>query len=188
MLTEILLFIFNTLASLLTMVLLLRFLMQWWRIPFANPLGDLVFALTNWLVLPLRRIVRGMKGLDFSSVLAAWLIQLGYILLVSAIMRPEMFQVAGFWGAAVILSLVGLAEAVLYLMIGIVLISAVISWINPYAPMASIFFALSRPLLRPLQRVLPPVGRIDLSPLVAMMLLYIGLIIIRRLAAQLVML
>jgi YggT family protein len=69
----------------------------------------------------------------------------------------------------------------LYLLIGAVLVSAIFSWVNPYAPLAAMFNAVSQPLLRPFQRFIPPIGGVDLSPLVLLLLLQIGLMLLERL-------
>jgi YggT family protein len=68
-----------------------------------------------------------------------------------------------------------------YLLIGAVRVSAIFSWVNPYAPLAAVFNAVSQPLLRPLQRFIPPLGGIDLSPLALLLLLQIGLMLLERL-------
>ena len=62
--TQALLFLIDSLAAFLTILLLLRFLMQWFRISFANQLGKFVVQLTNWLVIPLRRVLPGVFGVD----------------------------------------------------------------------------------------------------------------------------
>ena len=61
--------------GLVTYAFLLRFAMQWLRAPFRNPLGQAVIALTDWAVKPLRRVVPGYRGLDWATLLLAWLAQ-----------------------------------------------------------------------------------------------------------------
>ena len=73
--TQALLFLIDSLAAFLTILLLLRFLMQWFRVSFANQLGKFVVQLTNWLVMPLRRVLPGVFGLDLASLLPAKLLQ-----------------------------------------------------------------------------------------------------------------
>ena len=72
--TQALLFLIDSLAAFLTILLLLRFLMQWFRISFANQLGKFVVQLTNWLVIPLRRVLPGVFGVDLASLLPAMLL------------------------------------------------------------------------------------------------------------------
>jgi len=69
MLASLLLTVIETLGSLLTGVLLARFIMQWQRVSFRNPIGQFVVATTDWLVLPLRRFIPGLGGLDLASLL-----------------------------------------------------------------------------------------------------------------------
>lgn len=181
MLIQILLFVLDAVCGFMTMALLARFAMQWARAPFRNPLGQFVVAITDWMVRPLRRVIPGLFGLDMPSLLLAWLwqvayqgIALGLSGVLSAVSPAPTLVVA-------LLALLELAKMGLYLAIGAVIVSAVLSWVNPYAPMADVFNALSRPLLRPFRRLIPPVGGVDLSPLALLLLLQIGLFVIASL-------
>jgi len=80
-----------------------------------------------------------------------------------------------------LLALLEVAKIGLYLVIGAVIVSAVFSWVNPYAPLAEVFNTLTRPLLRPFRRVIPPVGGVDLSPLALLLVLQIALFVIASL-------
>lgn len=181
MLIQILLFVLDAVCSFLTMALLARFAMQWARAPFRNPLGQFVVAITDWMVRPLRRVIPGLFGLDMPSLLLAWLWQVvnqGIVLGLSGVLlavSPAPTLVVA------LLALLEVAKSGLYLAIGAVIVSAVLSWVNPYAPMADVFNALSRPLLRPFRRIIPPVGGVDLSPLALLLLLQIGLFVIASL-------
>ena len=75
MLAQIISLIVDTLGSLFVYLLLLRFHMQWTRAPFRNPVGEMIAGLTNWLVLPARRVIPGLLGLDMATLLLAWLAQ-----------------------------------------------------------------------------------------------------------------
>ncbi|HPR05783.1 MAG TPA: YggT family protein, partial [Denitromonas sp.] len=79
--------------------------------------------------------------------------------------------------------LVGLLKMMVYLVIGIVLISAVFSWVNPHAPMAPLFYSLSAPFLRPLRKVIPPIANVDISPMVLLLLLQVVLMLLSNFAA-----
>lgn len=166
MLGQVLHFLLDTIFGFFVFVLLARFYLQLMRAPFHNPLGQFVIALTNWLVLPARRFIPGLFGRDLSSFVLAWLIE-ALLLLLLYLLRGGGFH--GGPGPALglffSLSLLELARFSLYLLIGVILIQAVISWINPYAPLAPLFNALSAPFLRPFRRLIPPIGNVDLSPL-----------------------
>lgn len=169
MLQSILTLIIDTVAVVLGGVLLLRFWMQVVRVRPPNSIGQFVFQLTDWLVRPLRRIFPGVAGYDWASLVGAILIivlSIAIHLLLSGRLLPELL---------LLLSLMRFAEWVIYGFIGLILIEAVFSWVNPHAPLAPFIRALNDPLMRPLRRVVPLIGGIDLSPLVAILLLQIAL-------------
>ena len=181
MLIQILLFILDTACGFLTLALLVRFAMQWARVPFRNPLGQFIVAVTDWMVRPVRRLIPGLFGLDMASLFLAWLwqvayqgIALGFTGVLLAVSPAPIFMVAA-------LALLEVAKISLYLVIGAVIVSAVFSWVNPYAPLAEVFNTLTRPLLRPFRRYIPPVGGVDLSPLALLLVLQIGLFVIASL-------
>lgn len=169
MLRQILQFLLNTIFGFFVFVLLARFYLQLLRAPFRNPLGQFITALSNWLVLPARRIIPGMFGLDLASFLLAWLVQALLLFLLYLLRGGGPAGASGaLLGVFLTLGLLELARVSLYLAIGVILIQAVLSWINPYAPMAPLFNALAAPFLRPFRRLIPPIGNVDLSPLFAL--------------------
>jgi YggT family protein len=176
MLGNLFLTIIDTLGGLLSGVLLARFIMQWQRISFRNPLGQFVVATTDWLVLPLRRAIPGLGGLDLASLLPAWVVQVLVVFVA--------LWVRGVIGAANPVSLlvvmwgVGLLETVkvaLYLLMGVVLMSAIFSWVNPHAPLAGVVNALAEPFLRPFRRIIPIIGGVDLTPIALILVLQVTL-------------
>lgn len=184
MLTNLLLLILNFAGGFLSLMLLARFFMQWQRVSFHNQLGQFVIATTDWCVKPLRRFLPGLFGLDMASLLPAWVVQtiLVYAGLVigGGLLNDNVAALLlGVWG----LGLVELMQLMVYMVIGIVLISAVFSWVNPHAPMAPLFFSLSTPFLRPLRKVIPPVANVDLSPLVLLLVLQILLMVLKSIGA-----
>jgi len=164
-------FLIDTLVSLFVFLLLARFHFQWLRVPFRNALGEFLLATTSWLVAPARRVVPGLVGLDLATLLLAWLLQALGLWLQAWIMGAEpgvlaLIAVAG----------VDLVRYSLYILIFAVFVQVAMSWINPDAPLAPLFDLVTRPFLRPLRRYVPPVGRVDLSPLVLLIILYVLLI------------
>ena len=175
MLAQIILFILDSVCGFLTLALLVRFALQWARAPFRNPLGQVVIAVTDWMVRPLRRVVPGLFGLDLAGLLLAWLWQVAYQ---GVALGLSGVLLAVSLAPAVVVALLALLEVVkigLYLVMGAVLVAAVFSWVNPYAPLAEVFNTLTRPLLRPFRRVIPPIGGVDLSPLALLLVLQIAL-------------
>jgi YggT family protein len=171
MLTQSLFFILETAASLLSGVFLLRFLMQWARVPFRNPIGQFVIAASDWAVLPARKLIPGLWGMDMASLLLAWLVQGIYFALVLALSGASEFITPAAVGSIALVALIETARLFLYLIFGIVIITAIMSWVNPYAPMAPVLNALARPFLAPFQRFIPPLGGVDLSPIVLIIVL-----------------
>jgi YggT family protein len=157
--------IVDTAASVVGGVLLLRFWMQAIRVRPPMSIAQFIFTLTDWLVRPLRRLLPGVGGYDWASLIGAFLI----VLVASSLMF-----LAGWTGPAVVLYAVfRFLNWIIYGFMGLLIIEVVFSWINPYAPLAPFVRALNDPLLRPLRRVIPPVGGLDLSVLVALILLQI---------------
>ncbi|WP_303785868.1 YggT family protein [Azovibrio restrictus] len=176
---EALLFLVNAVVSFFSTLLLLRFMMQWCRVSFAGQLGDFVVRLTDWAVRPLRRIVPGMGGLDWASLVAAlWLqlLQAAVILSASAtLLNAEGF---GMFLMLLMLTIRGLLRLFVYIVMGVVILQAVLSWVNPHSPVAGPIGQLARPFLAPIRRFVPPIAGVDLSPLVLILLLQLLLMFI----------
>lgn len=179
MLTSILLLLLDTACGFVTLMLLARFLMQWARVSFRNPLGQFVVATTDWAVRPLRRVLPGLMGLDLASLVPAWLMQ--------SLLAPVELALRGIplAGNPLVMALgalgLGFLAAIklaVYLVMGVVLIAAALSWVNPHAPAASVFFGLAEPFLRPIRRVVPAIANVDLSPLVLLLILQILLMVL----------
>jgi YggT family protein len=164
--------IVDTAASVLGGVLLLRFWMQAIRVRPPSPVAQFTFTLTDWLVKPLRRIVPGVGGYDWASLLGAFLV----VLLASSIL-----YFGGYPGEAIFLyALSRFLNWIIYGFMALLIIEVIFSWINPHAPLAPFVHALNDPLLRPLRRVIPPIGGLDLSVLAALVLLQIVQMLLGR--------
>ena len=180
MLAQIVLLIAGTVFGLITLVLLARFFMQWGRVSFRNPIGHFVITVTDWAVMPARRIIPGLFGLDMASLLLAWVAQILYVLIEVGLGLPVSTSFA-----IPLLGLVDLARMATYLIFGVVLISVVLSWVGPRTPAAYMLDELSRPFLAPFRRLIRPLGGIDLSPLALLLVLQIVLLVIARLRMSL---
>jgi YggT family protein len=157
--------IVDTAASVVGGVLLLRFWMQVIRVRPPASVAQFTFTLTDWLVRPLRRVLPGVGGYDWASLIGAFLI----VLLASCVLL-----LAGLSGQGVVLvALFRFLNWIIYGFMGLLIIEVIFSWINPHAPLAPFVHALNDPLLRPLRRMIPAVGGLDLSVLVALILLQI---------------
>jgi len=169
-------FLLDVIVGLLGCACLLRLYMQYHRVPFGNPLGRFVFALTDWIVVPLRRIIPAAGKWDVASAVAAWLlVMLKYLLLM---------LLFGALRATVLplLSLFGLMQLAVSGLTALLVVYAVLSWVPGASPLLKdLVDRLSEPLVRPLRRFIPLVGGVDLSPLVAIVLLQVGAIVLGNL-------
>jgi len=185
MFNQILAFLLETFFGLFVFVLLARFYLQAFRASFRNPAGAFVLALTNWIVLPARRLVPSIAGLDLASFAAAWLAETVLLYLLYSLRSFDFGSAPGIaLTLLLVLALFELARISVYLMIGAVILQAVLSWVNPYTPLAPMLNALTRPFYRVFQRLIPPVGGIDLSPLLLLVLLQVALILLAWAQAQ----
>jgi YggT family protein len=159
-------FLLETFLGLFVLALLLRFFLQVVRAPARNPLSTFVVALTDFVVRPARRIVPGLWGYDLSSLVLAWLVQIALVSSVSWLKGYEFAAPAGVALAALAsLAAVNLLRTLIYIVLVATIVHAVLSWINPYSPVAPILNAMTRPFLGVFRRRIPPIGGVDLSPL-----------------------
>ena len=178
MLYQIASFLLDVIGGLLTGACLLRLDMQWQRVPFSNPIGGLVFALTDWLVMPLRRVIAPVGRWDLSSLVAAVLLQLVQYFLLWLILGA-----GAVWAWLPWLALFGLVRVAISGLIGLLIVHAVMSWMSTRSPIADVVARLCAPVLRPFQRIIPLVGGVDLSPLAVLVLLQVAMIILGHLQA-----
>ena len=171
MLSQALQFVLETIGNLFLVALLLRFYMQLMQVSFRNnPFAQFIVALTDFAVRPLRRVIPGLWGMDLATLLLAWLIEFALLLTLYWLDGfPFVAAGASVLPGFVLLATVRLVKLGLYMIIGLIFIQALLSWVNPFSPMAPVFKSLTGPFLRPVQRVMPPVGNVDLSPLVVML-------------------
>jgi len=176
---QILSFLLDVAASLLSGVCLLRLYMQYQRVPFGNPVGRFVFALSDWIVLPLRRVLPAVRRVDTASLVAAYLFQLAQVAI--------LWLIAGGAGAGLavpVLALFELLRLAVSALTALVIVYAVLSWVNADSPMADVVDRLAAPLLRPWRRLIPLVGGIDLSPLAFLVALQVVAIVLSSLQAS----
>ncbi len=180
MATNALRFILETLGQLWLLAVLLRFFAQAVRVPFraraGNPLADFIMALTDWAVLPARRLVPSIRNFDLATFFVAWVASTLLALLVFALLGLANLAHPSFWMALISYAAVELIKLSIYLFIALIIIQAVFSWVSPYHPLQPFFAALTRPLVQPLQRFIPLIGGVDLSPLLAILFLQVILI------------
>ncbi len=194
MLYQIVAFLLDVATGLLGGACLLRLYMQYQRVSFSNPVGRVVFALTDWLVLPLRRVIPPVGRWDLSSLVGAFLlklVQFGILLLLAGsviMVLPFIWMLAGSAMGFVLLPVLaafGTLQLAISAMTALMIVYAVLSWVQPGSPLYDVIDRLCSPLLRPLRRAIPLVGGVDLSPLALLVLLQVAAIILGHLQASL---
>ena len=179
MLYQMLSLVLDVIASLVGGTCLLRMAMQALRMPFQQPLGRFVLAMTDWIVLPLRRVVPAWRQWDLSSLVAAWLLKALQFLLLWWLAGAH-----GQLGLLPLVSLVGVLQLLVSALSALVLVYALMSWVQPGSYFLHMAERLVQPLLAPVRRRLPLVGGVDLSPLVLLVALQLLGIVLAGLQAS----
>jgi YggT family protein len=168
-------------------VLLFRFLLQWLRAPMRNPVGEFIMGISDFAVLRARRFIPPVWRLDSSSLLLALIVEMIYLGLTLSLegypfVHFPLFGVLA-WSA------VKLLKICVYLLMSALVAQALLSWVNPFTPLAPLLAAITYRFLRPVQRVLPLIGNVDLSPLVLLVIcqviLFVPLAMLESLAVRL---
>ena len=162
-------FVIKTLGSLVVAVFILRLLLQLARANFRNSLVQGIVRLTNWLVMPLRRVLPPLGKVDLASVVAILLVEMAAVILLAAVRGFGVPATAVLAGATLLGAVIGAIDIACIA----VFVHALLSLLAPrgdsplHAPVAS----LAQPVLRPLQRLLPVLGGFDFSPVIVIILL-----------------
>jgi YggT family protein len=156
-------YIVDTLLWLLTLAFVLRLLFQWVRANFRDPMADAIVRVTNWLILPLRRLLPPIGKVDTATVVA--------VIAVASVRTFAAFGLAGQGVGDVSLflriTIVNLVDLVLRIYLFALLLYWLTSFVSPggYAPGVRLLSQLCEPVLRPVRRIIPPIGQIDFSVL-----------------------
>jgi YggT family protein len=171
MISSALTFLLQTLGNLFVIAVLLRFMMQLFRVPFRNPFAQFIVAITDFAVKPMRRLIPGLLGLDWACLVLAILVKLA-VVAASYWLGGYPFALAGarVWPVMLGLAVVQLVSLTVYMIIGLTLVRAVLSWVNTHTPLMPVVYELTEPFLRPLRRFIPMVSNVDLTPLVLFIL------------------
>ena len=179
---SVLLFLLDTVFFLLTAAALLRAWMNSRRVRMTQQPGPFVMALTNWLVMPLRRLLPrrwAQSNLDVGSLLAALLLVAVHAAIYTALLAPaSMAGGAAAWAAWPLLALRLGLRCALQLVMVLAFVYAILSWVQPQSPLMSWLGRLIDPLVAPIRRVLPLIGGVDLSLLVLILLMQVGLMVL----------
>jgi len=178
-------FLIDTVVSLYILAIVLRFLFQWTRVDFYNPISQFLVKITHPTLKILRRFVPSIGKIDVSSIVLALALQMLADFLILALQG----EIAGI-AALVLYSFKQIVEMVLNIFVFAVFARAILSWFDPgnYNPASSILQSLTEPLLILCRKVIPDLGGIDLSPLVALVLLQLAKMMILPPLSQLALL
>ncbi len=179
MTSEILIFLIDTLLGLFSLALLLRFYFQLLRVPYYNNISQFLIAVTDFIVRPARRFIPGWKGLDLSTLILAWLME---CIILAMVYFSQGYDFGANVGTVVgVMGLMGIIEIIkttLYIVLFMIIAQAIISWINPYSPVAPLLNTFTQPFLAVFRRRIPPIANVDLSPLFALIVIQLLLMVI----------
>ena len=175
-------FIIQTLGSLYLLIVLMRFILQLVRANFYNPLCQFVVKATQPLLKPLRRVIPSLFGLDMSSLVLALLLQILLFVVILMLNGYQAFTVLLLpWG------LIGIFSLFLKIIFWSMIISVILSWVAPgsHNPGAELVNQICEPALAPFRKILPNLGGLDISPILAFMVLkLLDMLVINNLAAM----
>jgi YggT family protein len=163
-----LIFIVDALSNLYIAMFVLRFILQWIRASYQNPLAQFVLRVTAPLVVPARRLLPSVRGVDLPTLIVAIVLECIATALVFSIVGVTP-SVQAFLGSVVL----RLLSLTLWLYCGMILIYVIMSWVadRHYHPVGAALYEIVEPVLRPVRRFVPPVAGVDLSALIVVILL-----------------
>ncbi len=177
----ILVYVIQTLLSLYLIAMLLRFLLQLVRADFYNPISQFVVKITNPLVVPVRRIIPGYGGVDVATLLLAVLLQIAgiaaiFLIRFGAIPAPVPLILGGLLGVVALL-----VQMYFFALLAMI----ILSWVAQGSRHPAIFllYQITEPLMAPVRKILPPMGGLDFSPILAFILINIAQIALQHMAA-----
>lgn len=160
-------FLISTLFDLAIFVLLLRLILVGVRADFYNPVSQVVNRITQFLIKPLKKIIPNFKFIETSTLLCIFILEILKFGIIGYLFFPH----TSIPGLAII-ALADMLKTTLNIFFYAILIRAILSWVQAsYSPIANVLNQITSPIMRPLQRIIPPIGGLDLSPLAALILL-----------------
>ncbi|CAG9189301.1 INTEGRAL MEMBRANE PROTEIN (Rhomboid family) [Paraburkholderia tropica] len=175
-------FLLNTIFTLFGAALLMRAWLQFVRVPPYNPVTHAIQQATNWLVMPLRRVIPGVRGIDWASIVAALIAAVVFVLLMVWLAGVDPL---GLLPTLLIVAVLTLVKWALNLVIWVTILMALLSWLNPRSPAMPVLFQVTAPFLNPLRRILPNFGGLDLSPILLFVIVQVLLMVVTRAAVSL---
>ena len=182
-----LMLVINTLFDLYILLVLLRFLLQMLRADFYNPVSQFIVKLTHYPLKILRRVIPSIGGQDAAAIVFCLVLIYGKFLLLRLLSIPAV-QIGGVmapldgvsYAGLLVFCIADLIALVLTVFLVAVIIQVILSWINPdqYNPVIGLVHKLSDPILKPIRKLIPSLGGLDLSPLFATLALLVAKMLI----------
>jgi YggT family protein len=179
---NILWYLIETIGSILGTAFVLRAYGQWVMLHPRDQVMTFVVAITDWLVKPLRKLLPASKGrhtLDVASLLGALIVAIALAALFFVLAGAARTGMMLNPGLIVLQGFVWLLKWSLYLLMFLVFMQAILSWVNPNAPIAPALVLLTKPFLTPIRKIVPLIGNVDLSPLALIIILQVVMEILR---------
>ena len=179
--------VINTLFDLYILLVLLRFLLQMLRADYNNPVSQFIVKLTTYPLRMLRRVIPSVGGQDTAAIVLCLVLIYGKFLLLRVLSIPAV-QIGGVmapltgvsYAGLLVFCIADLIALILTVFLVAVIIRVILSWINPdqYNPVIGLVHKLSDPVLKPIRKLIPALGGLDLSPLFATLLLLVAKMLI----------
>lgn len=167
------LFLIQTIFDLYVFVLVLRVLLGIAGANYFDPVIQFIVRCTGFIVNPVRRVIPNYRRIEVSTII----IILGFEIIKFTLMGLLNFNMLSVNGI-LILSLADGLKLILQTFFYAIILQVILSWVQPDSPVNRLLYQVTAPLMRPIQRVIPPIGGIDISPIPAMILLQFMMIMI----------
>ena len=168
-----LIFLISTVFDIYLFILIARVLLVWAGASYYDPISQFVIKLTSVIVNPIRKIIPNVKNIEMASLVLILILEVIKFLLISTL-TIGMPTIVGL----IVLSFGDTLKLIIQCFFYAILLQAIMSWVQPYSPVNQLLFRITAPIMRPIQRVIPPIGGFDISPIPAMIGLQFLLIIL----------
>lgn len=150
----------------LLMILIMRVWLQWVKADFYNPLSQFIVKFSNPFVVPLRRVIPGFAGMDVATILVAYIVASLKFFTLAALAGENLGSLTFYIGLLVLVKQAG------FMLFFIMIVMAIMSWVvQGYNPTLMIFHQLTEPFLKPIRQIIPNMGGLDLSMIVAFLIM-----------------
>lgn len=169
-----LLFLINTLFDVYSFILIVRIFLVYSGAHYFDPITQFVTRFTNFIIKPMKRIFPNYHRIELASIILIFTLEIVKFLLLAFLLRAYLPPFISI----VILACGDFLKLILLTLFYAILLQAILSWIQPYSLLSQSLFYITSPVLRPIQRYIPPLGGFDLSPLIALLVLQLLIILL----------